>query len=554
MTPPLTRLRNPKYRGWLPSEFGADKQYWEKKGVNPDKMLNDTYLNPHTEIQAGVHQTMSGLPVDTRSNAFQIMYQSFISFPPSFHMETQAKIDEFISEEFENDIRSGRQILGPLYAVERLQEIKITLQNKLMLHRTQINKELSDWIAKPVRSHKQVMEYSKRLELLLSMKERANGYKFKFFDEETNVVNAQTESERQVPFSTEQARLDMARLLSQTNREIELGNDIDLNLLRTRLGNIFPLQDDPADDNSLHAVPIASVSHAPQPQRRNEPKTQPVDLGNDKSHRGKRKQDARDTDAGEISTLDRILRSLNDVKSKVGGFQKLLLDHGFTPEDPTPSTKQRQYAAAGKENGQEPKPRFQRQEKCAAAATKAKIKHKTSRQAQPFVPVRQELFSDCGSQDDECTNMASVKKVPPQVDYWAMNAQFCDDTQYGGWNKSQPANEDEVRFTTLAYMCLADDDLEGSQLSPGMPSSLPRDKMVSNQLSLYSSFLAFQAQHASSGTTSSSPWHSGTSRMTYPRRTRCRSCPHSSTMGSLNHPRLGQTTRSSPRLHLRLRD
>jgi hypothetical protein len=52
------------------------------------------------------------------------------------------------------------------------------------------------------------MEYSERLELLLSMKEHANGYKFKSCDEETaiNVVNAQTESERQVPFSTEQAR------------------------------------------------------------------------------------------------------------------------------------------------------------------------------------------------------------------------------------------------------------------------------------------------------------------------------------------------------------
>jgi hypothetical protein len=48
------------------------------------------------------------------------------------------------------------------------------------------------------------MEYLERLELLLSMKECVNGYKFKSFDEETtiNVVNVQTESERQVPFST----------------------------------------------------------------------------------------------------------------------------------------------------------------------------------------------------------------------------------------------------------------------------------------------------------------------------------------------------------------
>ena len=114
--------------------------------------------------------------------------------------------------------------------------------------------------------------------------------------------------------------------------------------------------------------------------------------------------------------------------------------------------KQRQYAAAGKENGQEPKPRFQRQEKCAAAATKAKTKDKTSRQEQPFVPVRQELSSDCDSEAEECAHIASVKKAPPRVDYRAMNAQFCNDMQYGGWTKTQSANEAEVRVSALASM------------------------------------------------------------------------------------------------------
>ncbi len=95
---PRMRLGNPKYRGLLPSKFGADKQYWEKKGVNPGKLLNDTYLNPYTGRQTGVHQTTSGVPVDTRSDAFQIMYQNFIAFPPSLHMEIQAKIDEFIKK------------------------------------------------------------------------------------------------------------------------------------------------------------------------------------------------------------------------------------------------------------------------------------------------------------------------------------------------------------------------------------------------------------------------------------------------------------------------
>ncbi len=79
--------------------------------------------------------------------------------------------------------------------------------------------------------------------------------------------------------------------------------------------------------NLLKAALITSVSHVPQPQRRNELKARQADLGHGKSQRGKRKQDARETDAGESSMLDLILRSPNDIKSEVGGFRKLLLDY-----------------------------------------------------------------------------------------------------------------------------------------------------------------------------------------------------------------------------------
>ena len=48
-------------------------------------------------------------------------------------------------------------------------------------------------------------------------------------------------------------------------------------------------------------------------------------------------------------------------------------------------------------------------------------------------------------------------------------------------------------------MCLADDDLAGSQLRPGTPTISSQDRMTTNPLSLYASFLEFQAQHAESG-------------------------------------------------------
>ena len=72
-------------------------------------------------------------------------------------------------------------------------------------------------------------------------------------------------------------------------------------------------------------------------------------------------------------------------------------------------------------------------------------------------------------------------------------------SQKGDWTKTQPANGIEVWTSALASMCLADDDLAGSQLCSGTPTSPPQDPMTTNPLSIYASLLGFQAQHAESG-------------------------------------------------------
>ncbi len=46
-----------------------------------------------------------------------------------------------------------------------------------------------------------------------------------------------------------------------------------------------------------------------------------------------------------------------------------------------------------------------------------------------------------------------------------MKAHYCNDTQYGGWSKSQSANGDEALYSGLSFMCFVEDDLVGSQLS-----------------------------------------------------------------------------------------
>ncbi len=73
------------------------------------------------------------------------------------------------------------------------------------------------------------------------------------------------------------------------------------------------------------------------------------------------------------------------------------------------------------------------------------------------------------------------------------------DTEYCDWNLYQQANGDEVRLSRLASKCLADDDLAGSQLSTGTPTSLPQDQVLINLLSFYPSFPTLQTQHAARG-------------------------------------------------------
>ncbi len=70
-----------------------------------------------------------------------------------------------------------------------------------------------------------------------------------------------------VPFSTEQALLHMARLLSQMNRDIVVGNGTDLNLLLALLANVFQQQKTPAGDNTLRTAFLTSASHASVPEQ-----------------------------------------------------------------------------------------------------------------------------------------------------------------------------------------------------------------------------------------------------------------------------------------------
>ena len=160
------------------------------------------------------------------------------------------------------------------------------------------------------------MELFERLDLLLGMKERAHGAYCRAYDYDTaiNIVNAQTECETAAPFATEQSHLDLSRVLSDMDKEIERGNNVNLTNLLTRLGNVFPPEQAQPADATLHQALLTTTMRTSQRDisRRSEPKDQPNDFEGTRSGKAKRKYDY---EQGEPEPWERVLQAVNDLKS-----------------------------------------------------------------------------------------------------------------------------------------------------------------------------------------------------------------------------------------------
>ncbi len=94
------------------------------------------------------------------------------------------------------------------------------------------------------------------------MKERANGsyYRACYYDTAISIVNSQSESEIAALFAMQQSHLEFSRLLYDMNRDIKRGNNINFTNLLTLLGNVFPIEHEPADA-TLHRALIAATAH-----------------------------------------------------------------------------------------------------------------------------------------------------------------------------------------------------------------------------------------------------------------------------------------------------
>ncbi len=166
-----------------------------------------------------------------------------------------------------------------------------------------------------------------------------------------------------------------------------------------------------------------------------------------------------DYEQGEPEPWEQVLLALNDLKSEVDIFRKLLIERGIMHEDPP--RRSNQQVAAGKENVRDPKSKNQRPDKFAGTAVKCKGKDKSGHAPSYLPELLQELQSDSRS-EEVYASVAMVRQRPQlRINYRALNA-HCHKDMEGRLDQGPACNGVEVQTSALAFMCLADDDLAGS--------------------------------------------------------------------------------------------
>ena len=167
----------PHFQDWTDTALCNNKETWEELGISKGILPASTYIDLHGN-DVPIPMLMTGIEIDPNSDEFQKWYRRFKSMPGSVIPQTQAEINGILNKYLEEHARTGRKKAGPLYATERLRDVYIHLQNKLISERSKLRLSHNNEMTKPVRSHKQIISIREIIEINLGMLEDAFGLQF----------------------------------------------------------------------------------------------------------------------------------------------------------------------------------------------------------------------------------------------------------------------------------------------------------------------------------------------------------------------------------------
>ena len=105
-------------------------------GITKGCLPNIVYVDPVAGVEYEAHMTMNGLEVDPETEEYKSMIATLTSFHASMVHEAMQVANDIYKEYFVGEERDYNKSPQSIFEIiEKIQNVLITLQNALFLHR-----------------------------------------------------------------------------------------------------------------------------------------------------------------------------------------------------------------------------------------------------------------------------------------------------------------------------------------------------------------------------------------------------------------------------------
>ena len=299
-------------RNFRVTDFLHTRQSWEAMGVFKGKLPSTMIIDQHGN-EAYPYMTMNGLLIDPTSPELIARMRQLRLFSPSAMLPTLEQIKAMYGEYFDDENPTFRN-RGPFPILDKIQSLRIRLQNLLFQELSEIDAEVKTTCMTVVRSHKEAVAMKDSLELSIAMLELADNKVSKTFDHDTanRIIDSYRAGLRKAEFENVTVKNELATMLQTYKMSRDQGEILDLEILLSDIMGAFtPVEE--VHEPTLQAAMLATTTRVEHQDQRG-----PSGAGGAPSSRPsqpykRRYDDDKPSAAQDPKVIDKILKTLYDL-------------------------------------------------------------------------------------------------------------------------------------------------------------------------------------------------------------------------------------------------
>ena len=292
---------------------------WEAMGISKGKLPSTVITDQHGN-ETYPFMMMNGVLIDPESPEFIERIRQARLFPHSAMLPALEQIKLVYHENFEDDNPSYRD-KGPFPILDRFQSIQIRMQNLLFQERSALDEEIKTICSTVVRNYQEALNMKEKLELSLAMLELASNNTSKYQDEEisSRIIDSFRAGLRKAEFENIVEKNELAMVLQTFKMYRDQGETIDLEILLSEIMGAFSRVEE-VHEPTLQAAMVANIPRIEYQEQRGPPSAGGASRSTQPYKR--RFEDDKPATVQDHGILDKILKSICDLKSEVGIIKK----------------------------------------------------------------------------------------------------------------------------------------------------------------------------------------------------------------------------------------